>query len=87
MAASPPKRRRREGPLGDPPFERTDDLARVYDLRSVIEKLDEVRLARIADDPEGIRASSIRPVIGLGFEVLPSLLAIDGAWAEPNLSV
>jgi hypothetical protein len=53
----------------------------------VIEKLDEVRLARIADDPEGIRASSIRPVIGLGFEVLPSLLAIDGAWAEPNLSV
>ncbi|GMU64532.1 MAG: hypothetical protein AMXMBFR36_08060 [Acidobacteriota bacterium] len=45
-----------------------------------------MRLARLANDPVGIRAASIRPEISLGFEVLPSLLVIDAGWAEPNLS-
>jgi hypothetical protein len=74
------------GRLGDLPFEQADDLARVYNFQSVIERLDEAWLARMANDPEFIRVASIRHNFGLYSEMLPSLLATYEAWAGPILS-
>jgi hypothetical protein len=74
------------GALGNLSFDRADQLARIYNFQSVIERLDSALLAQVANDPGFTRASTIRHSFGLYVEMLPSLLAIYEAWAEPILA-
>lgn len=74
------------GALANLPFEKADQLARVYNFQSVIERLDTALLTQVANDPGFTRASTIRHSFGLYVEMLPSLLAIYEAWAEPLLA-
>lgn len=73
------------GALGHLPFERADQLARVYNFQSVIERLDAEMLSLVARDPGFTRATTIRHSFGLYVEMLPSLLAIYEVWAAPIL--
>lgn len=74
------------GALGNLPFDRADQLARVYNFQSVLERLDTAMLAKVANDPGFTRTTSIRHSFGLYVEMIPSLLAIYEAWAEPILA-
>lgn len=64
------------GSIAHLPFAQADRLALVYNLQKVIEKLDEVNLASIANDPAFANAQSLYHVFFLYSELVPSLLAL-----------
>lgn len=74
------------GALGTLPFDRADQLARVYNFQSVFERLDTAMLAQIANDPGFTRTTTIRHSFGLYVEMIPSMLALYEVLAEPILA-
>lgn len=64
------------GSIADLPFAQADELSLVYNLQKVVEKLDEVNLARFANEPSFTNCQSLYHVFCLYTELAPSLLAL-----------
>lgn len=73
------------GVIGDLPFTEADDLARIYSLQSVLEKLGDAAVVRFANDPGFARLPTVRHLFDLYRELTPSLLALYQELGMPIL--
>ncbi|REL24497.1 hypothetical protein DYD21_18060 [Rhodohalobacter sp. SW132] len=64
------------GIFKDVPFSSANQLAYIYNLQSLIEKMDDASIANFSHDSDFTRLQSIRHIFGLYAELIPSVIGV-----------
>ncbi len=73
------------GIIKDVPFETANTLAFIYNLQSVLEKLDDALIMKFSQDPGFAALETIRHTFGLYVEIMPSVIGVYQEAGKPIL--